>query len=102
MAPDQEEANIFDIPYKPESECEGDVLRAELRAAREALVVKEAGDGPSRPPVVPAQMVTHPMHRGLSEDQLRDLVERLERDLRDLREGVGDLSESDSEKMANE
>ena len=62
-------------------------LRAELRMARELLAVREARTGQGQPIAPPPSSVTRPRLAALSDSQLRDHINRLERDLADAQRG---------------
>lgn len=83
--------NIVDTPVVPEGDSPEEELRAELRSARELLAVREAREGPREVMVVPPGEVAHPRIRGLSTPDLRDHIERLERDVRDTKTGRATL-----------
>lgn len=83
--------NVMDTPVVPADNSAEAELRAELRSARELLAIREAREGPSDVMVVPPRAVAHPRLHGLSTPDLRDHIERLERDIRDTQTGRATL-----------
>lgn len=73
---------------------ESDRLRREIRAAREELIRKRSrrtgdpGENPSRMPLMPDRDEEFLRLALLNADELETHVERLERDLDDLEQGV--------------
>lgn len=71
------------VPFVPAGDGPDAELRAELRAAKEQLALMEATQTPRGPPRMARNRVTHPRLQGLSLDQLRSHIQRVETDLRD-------------------
>ena len=88
---DRQRVGIMETPVVPEGDDLVDELRAELRSARELLALREAREGPKETMMVPAHVVANPRLRGLSTPDLRDHIERLERDVRDAETGRATL-----------
>lgn len=83
---------------------EADLLKRQLRAAREELVRRGAANGEemlgetSRFPLMPDREEEFLRLALMSVDELESHVERLERDLRDLQEGIDDLDSDDRDR----
>jgi len=78
--------DIADTQTVPRGEDPVGELEAELRSAREVMAVRESQQGSQGPPTVPAH-VTSPRLAKLTEAQLEAHIDRLEEDLRTVREG---------------
>lgn len=76
------------VPRIPEGDELDDELRAELRMARELMAVREAQEGQGAPVALPAPLITRPRLACLSDEQLRDHIARLERDLSDVQRQI--------------
>ena len=72
------------VAHIPEGDGPAAELRAELRMAQELLTVREARAGQGEPIAPPAASITHPRLACLGDQQLRDHIARLERDLSDV------------------
>lgn len=93
--------DIAETHTTPRGDSREEELRAELRAAREVLAVREMQEQGRSPVHVPETVAGSPRVASMSTPQVRSHIERLERDLRDAQTGRATM-ESLSEDAARE